>query len=278
MSLSAEPKIDCHNHIFDPARFPYDAKNPYHPAGPELNSTAQFLKLMAAHGVRGALVVGPNSGYGFDNRALLDGIAHSGGRFKGIAVIRHDATIEDLARLKAQGIVGAAFNPAFHGVDYYRDAGALLAKLVELDFFLQIQVEADQLLDMLPLIQPFPLRLLIDHCGRPVPEKGIGQAGFQALLALAQTGRASVKISGQVKFSRQSYPYEDAWPYVRALVDAFGLDACVWGSDWPCLRAPERVGYERIVKLAETLFPDAADRRKLFWETPRRLFGFKADL
>jgi predicted TIM-barrel fold metal-dependent hydrolase len=29
-----------------------------------------------------------------------------------------------------------------------------------------------------------------------------------------------------------------------------------------------------LVELAGVLFPDAADRRKLFWHTPKRLFGF----
>ena len=55
---------------------------------------------------------------------------------------------------------------------------------------------------------------------------------------------------------------------MRALVDAFTLDNCVWGSDWPFLRAPERVDYGPLLKLVERLFPDPADRRKMLWETP----------
>jgi predicted TIM-barrel fold metal-dependent hydrolase len=39
-------------------------------------------------------------------------------------------------------------------------------------------------------------KLMFDHCGKPDPKLGLGQAGFQALLALAQTGRAAVKLSG----------------------------------------------------------------------------------
>ena len=71
-------------------------------------------------------------------------------------------------------------------------------------------------------------------------------------------------------------PYTDTWRYVRALIDAFTLDACVWGSDWPFLRAPERVDYGPLLKLVELLLPYAGDRRKLLWDTPWRFFGFGA--
>jgi predicted TIM-barrel fold metal-dependent hydrolase len=56
------------------------------------------------------------------------------------------------------------------------------------------------------------------------------------------------------------------------LIDAFGVDACVWGSDWPFLRAPERIDYGPLLSLVERLVPDPAERRALWWDTPRRLF------
>jgi predicted TIM-barrel fold metal-dependent hydrolase len=48
----------------------------------------------------------------------------------------------------------------------------------------------------------------------------------------------------------------------------------MWASDWPYLRAEERQDYGPLVQLAGELFPNAADRRRLFWETPSRLFNF----
>jgi predicted TIM-barrel fold metal-dependent hydrolase len=232
------------------------------------------MALLDRHGVNHALLVEPNSGYELDNRCMLDAIAGAKGRFRGIAVVRHDCSEKELLDLKTQGIVGIAINPTFHGTDYYRDVGALADRLAALDMFLQVQVEGDQMLDLLPLIESTKAKLLIDHCGRPIPEKGLEQKAFQALLRLAESGRSAVKLSGHVKFSRELYPYRDTWPFVRALADAFGLDACVWGSDWPCLRARERVPYADLLALVETLFPDSNDRRRLLWDTPRRLFGF----
>jgi predicted TIM-barrel fold metal-dependent hydrolase len=63
-------------------------------------------------------------------------------------------------------------------------------------------------------------------------------------------------------------------PFVRAVVEAFTLEHCVWASDWPFLRSPQRQDYGPLVTLAVRLFPDEADRRKLFWDPPKRLFGF----
>ncbi len=276
MSIFDEPKIDCHCHLLDPVGFPYTASTPYKPAGQEITTAAQLGHVMRAHGVRHALLVQPNSGYGEDNRCMLAAIAASAGRLKGVAVVPHDIGIDALKHLKALGVVGVAFNLTFHGVAYYLETQALLAKLEQLDMFLQIQVQEEQLLAILPLLQASRLRLLIDHCGRPDPSLGLQQPAFQALLALGRSGRASVKLSGYVKFSGQSHPYEDTWPFVRALLEAFTPDACMWGSDWPFLRAPERVDYAPLLTLFADLVPRRDDRLKILCETPARLFGFDA--
>ena len=86
--------------------------------------------------------------------------------------------------------------------------------------------------------------------------------------------RVSVKLSGYAKFSAVPYPFDDCWPFVRAIVDAFTLDRCLWASDWPYLRAPQRQDYGPLLELAEMLFPNPAEQRTLFCDTPRRLFGF----
>jgi predicted TIM-barrel fold metal-dependent hydrolase len=277
MSIFKEPKIDCHVHVLDPVNFPYGKDIEYKPSGPEIGTPAQLRQVMQTYGVSHALLVQPNSGYGSDNTCMLDTIAHGGGRYKGIAIIGFDADLAALRDLQAQGIVGAAFNPTFHGIDYYKRSAGLIGKLAELDMFLQIQSEHDQLSLFVPWIEAMPIRVLIDHCGRPTPEAGLDQPGFQALLRLAATQRVSVKLSGYSKFSRRPYPFDDSWPFVRAIVDAFTLERCLWASDWPYLRAPQRQDYGPLVELAELLFPDPAERHTLFCDTPRRLFGFGDD-
>jgi predicted TIM-barrel fold metal-dependent hydrolase len=276
MSVYDEPKVDAHCHVLDPARFPYAADVAYRPAGQEIGTLVQYQSVMDAYGVRHALLVGPNSGYGTDNRCLLDAIARGQGRFKGIAVVPNDASRSELERLKAAGVVGVAFNATVHGVDHYATTAGLLRMLADLDLFIQVQVEHDQLVPLAPMLEQSGARILIDHCGRPTPGAGLEQPGFQAVLALARTGRAAVKLSGYQKFSAEPPPYGDAQPFVHALIDAFTLDACMWASDWPFLKATERLDVGPLLRAVERLLPDPADRRRLLWDTPCRLFGFDA--
>jgi predicted TIM-barrel fold metal-dependent hydrolase len=274
MHIFAEPKIDCHTHVFDPVNFRYGENIAYKPSGQEIGTAAQLHHVMNTYGVRHALLVQPNSGYGGDNSCLLDAIAKGAGRFKGMAIVDLDADVATLKELQEQGIVGAAINPTFHGNAYYQQAEGLMKRLADLDMVFNLQVEHDQLLMFAPWIEGIPVRVLIDHLGRPTIPGDLGQVAFAALLRLARTRRVTVKVSGYTKFSKTSYPFEDCWPFVRAVVDAYSLDHCVWASDWPFLRSTERQDYGPLVALVGQLFPNAADRRRLFWDTPNRLFNF----
>ena len=266
--------IDCHVHVFDPDRFPYAPDTWYRPAGGETGTAIQLGHVLDAHGVSHALIVGPNSGYGLDNRCLLDALAQGKGRYKGVAVVRNDASRAELQDLQAAGVVGVAMNVALLGVDFYRDTGPLLQRLRDLGLWAQVQVQADELVALKPMLQDSGAKLLFDHCGRPDPKAGVGQAGFEALLSLAETGRACVKLSSLVKCSSLPYPYQDAWPFVQALLQAYTPQHLVWASDWPFLRAPARTDYGPLLALFAQLVPNAADRQVIGHDAPCRLFGF----
>src|SRR5438046_6745572 len=212
VGIFEERKIDCHVHVLDPARFPYGANTHYAPAGQELGTPAQLDQLVDAYGVRHVLLVGPNSGYNFDNVCMLDTIARSQGRYKGVAVVRNDATFEELRKLRDAGVVGVAWNVTFFGVDYYDDAEPLLKKLEALDMFVDIGADPDQFVRLLPLLENSDVRQLVDHCGRPIIDAGLGEAGFRALLELGASKRAFVKLSGFSKFSHRPALAEDTWP------------------------------------------------------------------
>src|SRR3954468_19944142 len=110
MPIINEPKIDCHCHVIDPVRFPYDPETPFRPSGQEIAPIGHFIRMMDIHGVRHALLVGTNSGYGEDLGPVVDAITRGEGRFKGVAVVANDAAANELARLKSRGFVGVAFN------------------------------------------------------------------------------------------------------------------------------------------------------------------------
>jgi len=277
LSILDAPKVDCHCHVLDPTLHPYATDVAYRPQGQETGSADYFRSLLATYGVQHALLVGPNSGYGTDNRCMLDAIAHSAGVFKGIAVVPNDASTSALKDLQAQGVVGVAFNAALHGLAHYGDIAPLLQRLADLNLFAQVQVEAPQMEVLAPMLLDSGAQILIDHCGRPALSKGntATQSGLDAVLQLGASGRATVKLSGLQKFSLQSYPFDDAGWVVRELLGTFGPQHCLWASDWPFLKATQRLDYGPLLHRFAQLVPSAADRQAVLWDTPMRLFGFQ---
>lgn len=273
MHVLTEPKIDAHCHVLDPAKFPYNPAVAYHPAGQEMGNAEYFLELMRCYEVKHALLVGPNSGYATDNRCLLHALEIGQGAFKGIAVVPNDCSLAQLSDMKAQGVIGIAFNPALMGFDYYADIEPLLRRLQQLDMWAQFQVEKDLLLDFMPMLSKVGVKVMVDHCGRPYLPNGVQQKGFQTLLDLGREGRAVVKISGFAKYSESGFPFDDVKPYVEALIRSFGLPQCVWASDWPYLKAPYRLDYGPLLRVYETWF-NADERHQLMYASAQHHFGF----
>ena len=190
VTIFDEPKIDCH-HLLDPAHFGYAPTAWYHPVANEQGTAHQLIDMLNAYGCRHALVVGPNSGYDTDNRCLLDFLDRGNGRFRGVAVVDNDTSRAELERLRDRGVVGTTMQAALLGVEAFCGTEPLQRDLADLDMFADVQMEADQLVEMAPLLEPSGMRVLIDHCGRPVPSAGPNQPGFRRLLDLASSGGTS---------------------------------------------------------------------------------------
>jgi predicted TIM-barrel fold metal-dependent hydrolase len=276
--MSPLPAVDSHAHVFDPVRFPLRDTGGHMPAPHECGTPMQFLTVLDAHRMTHGLLVNPQAGYATDNRCMLDAIAESGGRLKGIALIDHDITDQQLHALKDGGVVGARFNLLFaHATSIRGEAGALLlARIGELGWFAQIYFRGDGLLDALPVLRDSGVRIVVDHLGAPDTDRDVAQPGFQALLELGRSGNAAVKLSGAFRSSKHPWPHADLDPFVAALIDAFTPDNCVWGSDWPFVRFEQRTDYGPQLMLLERWLPDEKDRRKVLWDAPSRWFGFTA--
>ena len=231
--------------------------------------------MLDQHGVRHALLV-QLSGYGVDNAAILDAVENDPARFKAIAVIdpgSSDRTLEDLA---AAGVVGVRFNLMSYepGALTRRDAPRLLQRLKSLGWFLQVYADDAQWPDIAPVLRTSGIRVLIDHFGVRDIAGGIEQTGFQAVLTLGREGRATVKLSSPFRVSRLRRGFNDLDPFVNELLSAFGVDGCVWGSDWPFINVPRRPTYEDVLAPLSRWLPDPSDRRRVLACNPARLFGF----
>jgi predicted TIM-barrel fold metal-dependent hydrolase len=78
--------------------------------------------------------------------------------------------------------------------------------------------------------------LVIDHLGlqQPFapPPPADPFADLPRLLALAAHDNVAVKITGACTLSHEAFPYPDIWDPLGRIFDAFGLDRCLWGTDW----------------------------------------------
>jgi predicted TIM-barrel fold metal-dependent hydrolase len=265
--------IDTHVHVLDPARFPFDPATAYQPQPHECGTAAALAQLLDAHGIDRVVLVNPTSGYGLDVRCLVDAVRRLGSRARGIARVPLAIDRRRLRALAARGIAGIRLDLVADGVPA-QSLEPLLRRLVDEDMVLTIQCQADQLAAIAPQLGRIPVRIVVDHLGRPVPERGIDQPGFRALLSLAATGRAAVKVSGAMRCSRLEAPHVDIDPFVAALAQSFGPERLMWASDWPFLRSPARTDYAPLLAHLARWFPRAADRRRILVDTPARFFGF----
>jgi predicted TIM-barrel fold metal-dependent hydrolase len=270
------PAADCHFHIVDPQRFPLAKGRGYQPRPDEVGTFKDFSVCMQTHDIRCGLAVQP-SGYGYDNAALLNAVRCSGGRLKGIAVVPPGIGADELQKLKTDGIVGVRFNLVDFDPAGLAKNGAvdLLEAARAMDWFAEIQCSAKDFIRIEPLIRRTGVRILIDHLGRPDPQLGPEESGFKAILALADTGLAVVKLSGAFRESHRAYPFADLDPFVEAILKSYTTENCVWGSDWPFLNMDPKPDYGSTLACLERWLPDEDQRRKVLWHTPAKLFGFK---
>lgn len=91
--------------------------------------------------------------------------------------------------------------------------------------------------------------LVLDHLGLaqafapPVPAEPFAE--LPKLLALAAQANVTVKISGAGTMSHRPFPYDDLRQPLGRIFDAFGMDRCMWGTDWT--RAVDFLSYEQAV-------------------------------
>jgi len=93
-------------------------------------------------------------------------------------------------------------------------------------------------------------RFIIDHLGivqpRVPPAGPQPWADLPKVLALAKRPNAVIKVSGACTLSQLPYPFPDIWDPLARVFDAWGLDRCLWGTDWT--RAFAVVNFEQAVE------------------------------
>jgi predicted TIM-barrel fold metal-dependent hydrolase len=232
--------------IIDAQVHAYERNHPGRPwvgvlTGPAQVTGDDMVAAMDAVGVDGAVLVSPFTMYGYDASYALEVHRQHPGRFALVKPV--DPTDAGVAETIADwaatpGTVGirillnrgVATDAADPGLQRVLAAAARHALPVNLMCTGRLEQTA-QLAGRHPNTQ-----LVIDHLGLPQPQEPPAPAepfaDLHRLLALAAHANVAVKISGACTLSHAPFPYKDIWEPLARIFDAFGLNRCMWGTDW----------------------------------------------
>jgi len=263
---------DAHCHVFGPgADFPYAPDRSYTPPDApceQLRALHDYLGL-----TRGVIVQA--SCHGSDNRAMLDAIARSEGRYRGVAIVDGSESDAQLEALDAGGVRGVRFNFVAHlgGAPDLEVFDQTVDRLADLGWHVVLHLDAQDISTYAQRLQRMPVPFIIDHMGRVKARDGLGQPAFRALLELMENPLAWVKVCGAERVSAGRRPFEDAVPFAEHLIQA-APDRVLWGTDWPHPNISQDMPNDgALVDLMATFCPDPALRQKLLVDNPLKLYG-----
>lgn len=276
--------VDTHVHIWEmPPIAPIGPTAPSFTALPDEPATAEeLLADMDANGVDYAVLV-QTSWSTWDNGYVADSAAKHPRRFVAHGLV--DPLAPDNAEtarywMKERGMVGFRFHP-----EYYDDVeimtrpenAALWEALSELGAIVQVHNRprnAHQLDAVAGMYRE--ITWLIDHLMYPDVSWAPRYQEYQPVLALARHPNVFIKISDVHSRSRQRFPYADMHPVIKAVVSAFGVERCLWGTGypghhrarhgWPTLTDELRLIREGLPFLSES------DKDKILGENAARIW------
>ncbi len=274
--------------ILDAQVHTYERDHPGRPwhgvlAGPAEVTGEQMVAAMDQAGVDGAILVSALTMYRYDPSYAIGVHQRYPDRFALIKPVDPtDPGIVDniVAWKKTPGTVGIrmllvraglAADPADPGINRVLETAARLSLPVNLHI-------AGRLDQGIELIRRHPdTQIIVDHLGlvQPMgpPKPAEPWAELDKVLTLAALPNVAMKITGACTLSLQPYPYPDIWGPVCRMIDAFGIDRCMWGTDWT--RAVDFLTYKQGVDpFRETTRFSASDKAKLMAGTLSRIYGW----
>ena len=252
MMAERTPTIDCQVHCYErnhPGR-PWQG----HLEGPEEVTGHDMVAAMQAVGVDGAILISPFSLYRYDASYVLDVYAQHPGKF---GLVRpfdpgSDTIDQDIAEWTGTpGVVG--IRVMLGGQEYeatHPGLNAIFAAGVRAGVPVNVMASGK-----LPLLRELARRnpntqVVIDHVGitqpfvPPAPPEPF--ADLENVLEAAALDNVAIKISGACTLSHEPFPYPDIREPLGRVFQTYGLDRCLWGTDWT--RAVRLLTYEQGVE------------------------------
>ncbi|WP_349295522.1 amidohydrolase family protein (plasmid) [Thioclava sp. 'Guangxiensis'] len=263
--------IDTHAHIFSPDQ-PMAEGRRYTP-----DYTARledWLAHMADHGLSHGVLIQP-SFLGTDNGLIAEAISQHPHHLRGVAVVDPEMSESALARLDAQGFVGARLNLVGRPLEAYDSAQwqRFFRRLADLGWQVEIQRAFEDFATIVPPIATSGVAVMIDHFG--LPKGGIRpeDAAHRAVLEMLRAHpNAYVKLSAPYRSAQDDVAAHRSFEALREACG--GVARFCWGSDWPHTQHETAVSYDDQMTRFAALVPDADDRARILVTTPADLFRF----
>ncbi|RYZ13338.1 MAG: 2-pyrone-4,6-dicarboxylate hydrolase [Comamonadaceae bacterium] len=232
--------VDAHCHVFGPgAEFPYAPERKYTPCDA---SKEQLFALRDHLGFARNVIVQATC-HGADNGALLDALAHSQDRARGVVTLRRGVTDAELEAMHAAGVRGVRFNFVKRLVDFTPkdELMEIAARIAPLGWHVVIYFEAVDLPELQDFFTRLPTAVVVDHMGRPDVSQPVDGPEFERFVAFMRDhdnvwSKVScperLSVSGPPALHGERAAYRDVVPFARRLVETFP-DRVLWGTDWP---------------------------------------------
>ncbi|MCC7701477.1 amidohydrolase family protein [Janthinobacterium sp. GW460P] len=276
-------RIDAHQHCWQLAARGGSWPPPSLAAIHRDFAPADLAPLLAAHGIAGTVLVQslPSSA---DTDYLL-ALAENTSFIRAVVgwtdLLAEDAPAA-IARLASHGKL-KGLRPMLQDLDDDQwianpALAPALAAMVERGLRLDALVLPRHLPALLHCARACPLLpIVIDHAAKPP----IAEAEFgrwrEDMAQLARLPNVHCKLSGLVTEARSGWHVDDLRPYVAHVLEVFGAQRVIWGSDWPVVDLAG--GYAAWLAASEALLAhlDQQDRDDIFGLNALRFYGLNQE-
>jgi len=272
--------LDTHLHLIHPDRFSY----PWLGNNPAINrpwTVDAYYAEAAALGITGALHMEVDAAEA-DMMAETEYVIGLPGIVGAIAACRPENPdfvdhIEALSRLPQVKGVRRILHQSPDDLSQSDLFAENLRHLPDYDLSFDLCLRADQLPIAVDLAQKAPdVQFILDHCGNPrIAEKELGP-WREHISAIAHCPNVAGKISGIITNAAPDWTADDLRPYVEHMIESFGWDRVVWGSDHPV--ATLNGSLTRWVEATRGIIAEASqdEQAALLYGNAERIYGISA--
>lgn len=116
------------------------------------------------------------------------------------------------------------------------------------------------------------VQFVLDHCGVPDVASGVTDPWRENIRRVAALPNVVGKISGIGAYAKPGWTAETLRPYVEHMIECFGWDRVVWGSDHPVIRLTADLTQWVNASKAIVAGASAGEQAKLFHQNAERIY------